>query len=245
MQFITRVLIVLGVLAGLGYGSYAFGKYVLSARLFGPQAKNSATAKGTLQSPSNVDVEVVPAPQPKIDSDNSSDATPTSEPRPTPDERSESTPSTDNSDYNSDSSASNNSNSGDTPRKKPKRRKRRKPRATEPTKKRETTTTPAVQAPPARDQNVDPPSNSDSGNDVPQIPVPRNDAPRNDAPRVDTPRNDNPVPSPTRRERERRTVPKVEPRTDVMPPRRRESSPVPVPEGALGGRGESPVPAPG
>ncbi len=39
MQFITRVLIVLGVLAGLGYGSYAFGKYVLSARLFGPPTK--------------------------------------------------------------------------------------------------------------------------------------------------------------------------------------------------------------
>ena len=240
MQFITRMLIVLGVLAGLGFGSYAFGKYVLSARLFGPQ-KKSATAKGSLQSPSNVDVEVVPAPQPKADSkadsDNSSDASPTSEP--TPAERSQSTPSTDNGD-NGGSNASNNGNSDDTTRQRPKRRKKRRSRerSTETARKREATTTqttPSVQAPPAREQNVDPPSSNDNGNDAPRILVPRDE----------TPRNDNPVPSPTRRERERRTVPKLEPRTDTAPPRRRESSPVPVPEGALGGRNESPVPVPG
>ena len=246
MQFITRVLVVLAVLAGLGYGSYAFGKYVLSARLFGPQSSNSVTTAttGALQTP---EVEVLPAPQPTENSDNSGIA-PTRAPRAvaTPDQRVEIIPSQ--SDDNSDN---NNSSAGDTPRERPTRRPRRKRRARptpRPTQRQSTTPQSPISAPPARAQNVDPPA-SDNNNSA------NNPAPRVDIP---TPRDNNPAPAPTRRERERRTVPNVEtPRTETprreprtaptrpAPTRRRESSPVPVPEGSLGGRSESPVPMPG
>ena len=37
MRLFSRFLMVAGLLGGLAYGSYAFGKYVLSNRLFGPQ----------------------------------------------------------------------------------------------------------------------------------------------------------------------------------------------------------------
>ena len=64
MKFLSRLLLVFGVVAGLGYGSYAFGKYVLSAHLFGPQGANLKAKAGTPA----VDVEVLPstnAPKPK------------------------------------------------------------------------------------------------------------------------------------------------------------------------------------
>ena len=245
MQFITRVLIVLGVLAGLGYGSYAFGKYVLSARLFGPQASNSvATAStGALETP---EVEVVPAPTADNDSDdNSNDSdsggvAPTRAPRAvaTPDARVEIIPSQDDNDNNRSSA-----NDNDTPRPRRTRRPRRKRRVRptpRPTQRQSTTTQSPISAPPARDLNDDPPTNSDNNfnNDAPRVEIP-------------SPRDNNPSPAPTRR-RERRTAPDAEtpraetPRREVRPAptRRRESSPVPVPEGASGG-GESPVPVPG
>lgn len=243
MQFLTRMLVVLGVLAGLGYGSYAFGKYVLSARLFGPQSSNavSTASTGALETPK---VEVVPAPTASNNSDDDSaqSVAPTRAPRPnaTPDERVEIIP----SDSDSDENQANNSDDNDTPRPRPTRRPRRRRRARptpRPTQRQSTTTQSPIAAPPARDLNDDPPANSDtnSNNDAPRVEIP-------------TPRDNNPSPAPTRR-RERRTVPDAEtPRAETprrearpIPTRRRESSPVPVPEGASGGGSSSPVPVPG
>ncbi len=246
MQFITRVLIVLAVLGGLGYGSYAFGKYVLSARLFGPQGNTTTTTAAStggdpLQTPPDVEVEVLPVPQPTVNA-GISDA-PTREPQPsaTPDERVEILP----SQPDNDSSTRDSTRARTEPTPRPRRRRRRTRPTPRPQRKPRPTAVPQVQAPPARSQNVDPLSNdnSDSGSS-------------NDAPRVETPRRD-PVAAPTRRERERRTDPAPEPRAETprfeaprvrptsRPARRRESSPVPVPEGALGGGNSSPVPVPG
>lgn len=262
MQFITRMLIVLGVLGGLGYGSYAFGKYVLSARLFGPQRTHSTSATtGTLQAPPQVDVEVLPSPQATDNGNDSEVAAPTRAPQPaaTPDARSEFTP--DNSSTDNSRANDNSNNSDNTPRERPTKRPRRK-RRVRPTRRpgqseRATAPAPQAQTPPTRTENLAPPSrsdanndgngnaNSDAGNNNAS-----NDTPRNDAPRVDIPRpRDNasdPTP-PRRRERERRTAPDVQPRADAprVPTRRRESSPVPMPEGAQGDRSESPVPMPG
>ena len=260
MQFITRVLIVLAVLGGLGYGSYAFGKYILSARLFGPQSKTATTtaSTGTLQNPSAADVEIVPAPQKTVKSA-ASDAPEIADSTATPDENVEATPS--DADNNSGSTRDLTRNRPDpTPR--PRRRRRRPTPRPEPRER--PTAAPQIQAPPARTQNVDPSardnsssdsnsSNDNSSNDNSSNDTPRIERPRVEAPRVDTPRRDDPVPSPTRRRRERRTDVAPETRSEtpreaaprIQPERRRDTSPVPVPEGARGGGNSSPIPVPG
>ncbi len=43
MKFLSRLLVVLCVLGGLGYGSYVFGRYVLSKHLFGALHKQSVS----------------------------------------------------------------------------------------------------------------------------------------------------------------------------------------------------------
>ena len=241
MQFLTRVLIVLAVLGGLGYGSYAFGKYILSARLFGPQGNAATTtaSAGTLQNPSTPDAEVVPAPQKDSDDDDSPAVA--AKPSATPDARVEITPADDDDD---NGSARDSSGNGADPTPRPRRRRRRArptPRPQSRPEPRESAAAePQIAAPPAREQNVEPPSNNDAGNGS------------NDDSGAETPRRSDPVPAPTRR-RERRTVPIPEPRNTtprdpaprIQPERRRESSPVPVPEGAQGGGNSSPVPVPG
>ena len=248
MQFLTRVLIVLAVLGGLGYGSYAFGKYILSARLFGPQTKTATTtaSAGTLQEPSTPDVEIVPAQQP-TKSDAGDAPKVDAQPTPTSGARVEITP----ADNGNDSGVGRDSTDNrpdSTPR--PRRRRHRVRATPRPETRESSVETPQVQAPPARTQNVDPPardnsssdSNSNSGNNNSS-----NDTPRAEIPRVETPRRSDPVPT---RRRERRTVPIPEPRNETPREaaprieRRRESSPVPVPEGARGGN-SSPVPIPG
>ena len=248
MQFLTRVLIVLAVLGGLGYGSYAFGKYILSARLFGPQAKTTTTtaSTGTLQQPSTADVEVVPAPQQPDKSAAKTDANDAPEvgaqPVATPNASVEITPS-DNGNDSGKTRDSTDNNPDPTPR--PRRRRHR----ARPTARPESrpVETPQVQAPPARTQNVDPPARDNNDNNGGA----NNDTPRDNTPRVEAPRNNDPVPAPTRR-RERRTVPIPEPRDQAprqaaprLDPPRRDTSPVPVPEGARSGGGSSPVPIPG
>lgn len=243
MQFFTRVLIVLAVLGGLGYGSYAFGKYVLSARLFGPQkgAQTTTTASvgsDPLQAPSNADVEIVPAPQPVKDSDDNNTSPAAINPTATPDDRVEVIPS-----QNSDSgSTRDSSDNRPEPTRKPRRRRRRARPTPRPASR--PPVAPRAEAPPARAENVDPPTRDNSNNDTPG---------------VETPRSNDPVPVPTRRRRERRTdvapAPRVEtPRAETpreVAPRirerepRRDTSPVPVPEGARNGGDGSPVPIPG
>jgi hypothetical protein len=45
MRFLSRLVMVLALLGGLAYGSYALGRYVLSTRLFGTSMKpNEETA---------------------------------------------------------------------------------------------------------------------------------------------------------------------------------------------------------
>ena len=234
MQFITRVLIVLGVLGGLGYGSYAFGKYVLSARLFGPQtgAKTTTAAAGSTGDPS--DVEVVPLVQPTPKPDIAESPVVVAQPSATPEARTETTPS---EGIGDDSRSTRNSTrKRPEPTRRPRRRRRPRPTSRPQTRveRPRATDPPPAQAPPARTQNVDPPArNNDSDNDTPRVETPREPAPR--------------------RERERRTVPRVEPRVErprepaprLEQPRRREASPVPVPEGARGGGNSSPIPVPG
>ena len=257
MQFITRLLIVLAVLGGLGYGSYAFGKYVLSARLFGPQGANSVTAAsaGTaLQEPP--EVEVVPAPQPTAQDDDVETSANVARPTATPDARVEIVPS-----QNDDSGSSANrptrsrtdARAEPTPRPRRRRRARPTPRPTSRPRVRPTRA-PVITAPPARTQNVDPPSSQNSSNSD-STPS----RPREQAPRIETPRRNDPEPAPTRRRRERRTNPETQPRDTTpnveaprprpAPERRRESvpgtSPIPVPEGAPRGGGDSPIPVPG
>src|SRR5690606_3717069 len=42
MKFFSRMMMVVALLAFLAYGSFAFGKYVLSAKLFGDDANSSS-----------------------------------------------------------------------------------------------------------------------------------------------------------------------------------------------------------
>ena len=44
MKIFTRIVMVLALLGGLGYGSYAFGRYVLTNKLFGESSVRSAAA---------------------------------------------------------------------------------------------------------------------------------------------------------------------------------------------------------
>ena len=251
MQFLTRVMIVLGVLGALGYGSYAFGKYVLSARLFGPQGGSktpiTAAAGGTLQTSPQVDVEVLPAPTSTDDAPAVS-ANPTNTPPP----RSETSPAfngdggSDNSGISSGANSGTRASQDPTPRPRRRRRPRRTPRP-------QSNDTPRAQTPPARAENADTPTrstdNSDNtgaaNNDTPR-PAPRAETP-DPAPRV-APRDNNDTPAAPRRRREPRTdvAPRINPapRIEPAPRPRREESPVPVPEGARGG-GDSPVPVPG
>ena len=250
MQFLTRLLIVIGVLAGLGYGSYAFGKYVLSARLFGPQSgKSAATAKaGALQTP---EVEVLPAPQPTTSgAGDDNGVPPTREPRTaaTPDERVEISPLQ--SDANND-----NGSASDNPRPRPTRRPRRKRRPRPTPRPTQNQSVPDAQspvtAPPARTQNVDPPADNNAGNNWQRRRAARRNPP---APRDN---RDTPAPAPTRR-RERRIVPEAA-TPNVETPRtapRREARPAPdAPPRNLArsrarrrigrSRIDSPVPVPG
>ena len=233
MQFFTRVLIVLAVLGGLGYGSYAFGKYVLSARLFGPQkgAQTTTTASvGSDSSRNPEDVEIVPAPRPTRNSEDT-ESVPIVMPSATPGERTEVVPSS-----RDDRGSTRDSNANrPEPTRRPRRRRRARPTPRpEPRRESRPPVTSPVEPPPTRSQNVDPPVSGNSGNDTPN---------------VETPRRSDPVPAPTRR-RERRTdvapAPRVEtPREEAPRIRepRRDTSPVPVPEGARGG--SSPIPIPG
>lgn len=250
MQFLTRMLIVLGVLGALGYGSYAFGKYVLSARLFGPQngSKTAVTASTgtTLEVPPPVKVEVLPADPTPVQS--SETPTETARPTATPvDSRVEIVP---NSGNNSGTDSGNNTNGNSdrprrtitqepTPRPRRKRRPRRTPRP-------RATSAPRSEAPPARVENARSSDNGDGGGTSSSDNQMPDTAP---APRI-SPRDNSDNSTPPRRIREPRAdiKPRVEPAPRIEPaPRlrpRREESPVPVPEGARRG-GDSPVPMPG
>lgn len=54
MRFLTRAVFVLALLGGLGYGSYAFGRYVLSDKLFGSSVVPSARSGLVVDTPSTV-----------------------------------------------------------------------------------------------------------------------------------------------------------------------------------------------
>jgi hypothetical protein len=54
MRFLTRAVFVLALLGGLGYGSYAFGRYVLSDKLFGSSVVPSARSGLVVDAPSTV-----------------------------------------------------------------------------------------------------------------------------------------------------------------------------------------------
>ncbi|MBW3636752.1 MAG: hypothetical protein KY445_09865, partial [Armatimonadetes bacterium] len=58
MQFLSRGLFTIALLGGLAFGSYAFGRYVLSSHLFGPKG---AGLKQNIQNSDDV-----PAPLPKV-----------------------------------------------------------------------------------------------------------------------------------------------------------------------------------
>ncbi|RYG64168.1 hypothetical protein EON80_19755, partial [bacterium] len=73
MRLLSRALFTFALLGGLAYGSYAFGKYVLSSHLFGPQGEKlkanfegtenaTVTAKGSdITGSPRASVEVLPA----------------------------------------------------------------------------------------------------------------------------------------------------------------------------------------
>lgn len=72
MRLLSRVLFTFALLGGLAYGSYAFGKYVLSSHLFGPQGaslkKNFEGTQAVVTRPQKTvtgapraDIEVLPA----------------------------------------------------------------------------------------------------------------------------------------------------------------------------------------
>jgi hypothetical protein len=54
MKFLSRFIMVLALLSGLAYGSYAIGKYILSNRLFGSSMSRSKNGVGSAVSQSRV-----------------------------------------------------------------------------------------------------------------------------------------------------------------------------------------------
>ena len=269
MKFLSRLLAVFAVLGGLGYGSYAFGKYVLSAKLFGPQGQNIRPKNAALETPGNVEVEILPA----------EDGADDTQPRILPERRvnsnenapqnnvvaAQDTPETRENDERAEE---------ERPRRRRVRRRDREERERAERREREARTREVAASAPltttAREENsrnteFSPRTETVAPEPQIQIEAPRESAPREretrepetresapaEAPRVrvrERETRENSEETPRRRVRERRNeTTNSAPAAPRVPTRERErsapaaESPVPVPEGG----GESPVPVAG
>lgn len=272
MRLLLRAFFTLTLLGGLAFGSYAFGKYVLSSRLFGNKgsnlnrnfgestlapvargSKNRGAQSGGAQTAS-ASVEILPESGAVRPANNDDDAVPTATPRVEAIQNggNESTVS------GFGSTLTPRSNTSDSTPERPRRRRRRRTRPTpapqtataieEPV--RQTNSEPEVTI--RDDSSVDTSQNAPATQEAPRVErtEPSRETPRDTSNDGDTPRAETPRRRRRTRTRVETSAPRVRERTRVeprreAPARRIEESPVPRPEGGGGGGGgESPVPVP-